>query len=456
MKRSKIQNMFLEIFPIILVVFIFLILNKLTPLIADDYCFSMAGKDGSRTSSISDILRWLYNYYMTWSGRSIAHFFALFCLFVGKSFFNIANTIVYCGFILLIQFHGTGSLKKINSMLFLGISIALWFLVPSWGQNFLWLDGSCNYLWTTTVVLLFLVPFRKKNDNASYKMNAWLFILFFFLGVLAGWSNENMSTAVLFLLIAYFSVKIAKKERIAAFEISGMLGFLIGFIFLVTAPGNTHRAIVIGSHLFKQSGLDVGLLCHRIHSVTKKLIYENRITFWLSLLLGSYIVFYKKKKINLFTMLYFLAGLMCVYSMIGSPIFPARACLSGVAFFSITVLSLFGQIEINIDQIIKKRLIFWVTLVGLLVFSYSFVYAWKDIVSVYLKYKNREEYILSQKAKGIMDIFVEGPVCAKNKHTALYEIGDIYADNSHWINKGFSCYYGVNSITAVENSEERT
>jgi hypothetical protein len=67
------------------------------------------------------------------------------------------------------------------------------------GQNFLWLDGSCNYLWTTTIILLFLVPFRKITDNNLYAMNAVSSVLFMFLGALAGISNENSSAAVLFL-----------------------------------------------------------------------------------------------------------------------------------------------------------------------------------------------------------------------------------------------------------------
>jgi hypothetical protein len=214
---------------IFLVAGINLALNILTPLVADDYGFSLLGKNGGHTQSISDILtHCMKNYYITQGGRVVGFFVSAFWTFVGKPVFNIANTAVYIAFILLLQFHSTGSLKKINVSLFALINIALWFLVSAWGEVFLWLVGACFYLWTTTLVLLFLVPFRKRSDDANYKLNSIQSVGFFVLSLLAGCSNENTGIAVLTSLTGYFVVRYSK-EKIVLFEIIGFIGFLVGY-----------------------------------------------------------------------------------------------------------------------------------------------------------------------------------------------------------------------------------
>ena len=100
------------------VIGIFLALNIFTPLVGDDYVYSLLGKDGGHTQSIFDILNFCKSYYLDWGGRIIAHLFVAFWLFVGKPLFNIANTAVYIFFILLLQFHSAGSIKKIKIFTF--------------------------------------------------------------------------------------------------------------------------------------------------------------------------------------------------------------------------------------------------------------------------------------------------------------------------------------------------
>jgi hypothetical protein len=46
----------------------------------------MVGKNGGHTSSIADIFNALHSYYMGWGDKVLAHFLAMFRLFVGKSF----------------------------------------------------------------------------------------------------------------------------------------------------------------------------------------------------------------------------------------------------------------------------------------------------------------------------------------------------------------------------------
>ncbi|WP_439647456.1 DUF3329 domain-containing protein [Brucepastera parasyntrophica] len=265
-------------------------MNVLTPMIADDYLYSFVYNTDERVSSISDIFYSQYRHYMEWGGRSVAHFLAQLFLFLGKSFFNICNTIVYCIFICLVYFHICGTLADMKLWLLSAIHILLWFSVPVWGQNFLWLTGSCNYLWTTTIILFFLMPFRKKSMDTSYSIHIILSILFLVLGIITGWCNENAGAATLVILTGYSIRKIFKKEKFALFEILGIIGFIIGFYFLLAAPGNYVRMKEFDRH-----GNMVLHLLKRFFDISKDFFSNGYILAGISVLIGVELLVYEKK-----------------------------------------------------------------------------------------------------------------------------------------------------------------
>jgi hypothetical protein len=248
-----------------------------------------------------------------------------------------------------VQFHITGKHTKPNPVLCLALNIFFWFFVPAWGQVFLWLTGSCGYLWPTTIILLFLAPFRKRQDNPEYKLNIPLSILFFFAGILAGWGAENASAAALFLLIAYFVINIIKKNKFTLFEILGVIGFFIGFSLLIAAPGNYAR-----NEVFKQ--MDWGysndplllMLINRFVSVTKIFITNHGLLLVLISLFFSFdLLYHQKRKLSVFSYFYFLAVLASTYSMVLSPTFPDRAFFIVTVFSVITLGNILTQIELR-------------------------------------------------------------------------------------------------------------
>jgi len=347
----------------------FFVLNVYTPLIADDFSYSL------RVHSVSDIFILRYNDYFHWGGRWIAHFFAQIWLLVGKPFFNVANTIVYCFFLFLVQFHITGRYIKQNHGIFLALNIFFWFFTPAWGQNFIWLTGSCNYLWTTTIILFFLVPFRKRHDNPEYKMNIPLSVLFFFVGIFAGWCNENSGAAVLCLLIAYFITKIFRKDKFAFFEILGAVGFLIGFSLLIAAPGNYARAEVFQQNNWGYSNEPLLLmLFYRSVSITKMFIKNHGLLFVsISFFLGFDLIYHQRRKILVFSYFYFLAVLTGTYSMVLSPAFPDRAFLIVIVFLVISLGSILAQMEFQIYSVIKRNIAVFAIVALISRYLFSFV-----------------------------------------------------------------------------------
>ncbi len=98
---------------------------------------------------------------------------------------------------------------------------------------------------------------------------------------------------------------------------------------------------------------------------------------------------------------------------------------------------------------IKKGMILFTA--GL--FFITFVSMLDTMISSYeitVQTKEREHYILEQKAQGNMDIIT--PVIThkyplRSHHDALTGLSDIQTDPSFWINQVLADYYGVHSIT---------
>jgi hypothetical protein len=444
-KPEKIFNIFLFLLPSL----IFFMLNYFTPLVGDDYPLSFIWGTTQRISSLSDFFISSQNAYMTYGGRSVAVFLTQIMLFIGeKNVFNIINTIVYNAFILLVIFHSSGTLKNIKPVYFILINIVFWFFVPVWGECFLWLGGTCFYLWTTILILLFLIPYRLKLDNPDYNINNILSILFLFLGVLAGWSIENSGAAVLVLLLFYFIAK--KKEKVSLFEILGFIGFLIGLTFLLAAPGNYARIVRTEVKIYNHEFF-INIIKSFIRCTKKLLTREIYILISLLILFGFDLVIHLKRKLNKFIWCYVIAGFAGIYSMVLSPSFTTRPTFIIVVFFIIVILNLYEQIKGEMPEIIKRNkcVILLLIFIG---FGGSLITASQRIWTIRSLWRSRSEYILSQKKAGNVDLELNILFNDQftDKHGVLYECPDITKTPDSLLNRTIAAYYGVKTITGIE------
>ena len=166
-----------------------LVLNLLTPLLADDYSYSLS-TDNTKINSLMDIINYQIQHYLHWGGRTVAHTIAQCFLMFPKFIFSIVNSLMYIILIYLIYLHAKDNSTTQKPILLLLIHLGLWFLLPVFGQTCLWLVGSCNYLWTTVIILLLLLQYRKSSgNNDTIKQVIGTFLL----GIIAGWTNENTS-----------------------------------------------------------------------------------------------------------------------------------------------------------------------------------------------------------------------------------------------------------------------
>ncbi|EEU77472.1 DUF6056 family protein [Enterococcus faecalis] len=236
--RSKLNTKKLFMGLVISTFLIMLILNNLTPLLADDYVYLY------KTKNWFTILADEYNQYVTWTGRSVVHVIARIFLLLPKGIFNVFNAlaytiVTYLVYRLTLQKQG----EKYNSFRFIIIQVLFWLFIPAFGEVFLWETGSANYLWGSLIILSFLYVYHREiiEEHVFTKTKLMIFLMFA-LGILAGWCNENTSGGALLIVLGYLGWQFYTKRKLSLWMFTGVVGNIIGLALMVLAPGNKVRA----------------------------------------------------------------------------------------------------------------------------------------------------------------------------------------------------------------------
>jgi hypothetical protein len=136
-----------------------LALNLLTPLLADDYLYAFSFATGERITSVGDIFPSLAAHAATMNGRLTPHFFVQLFVMLPRWIFAILNSFVYLALLLGMVRLSARVGERYPWRLLLIVSGAVFLLPPAFGQSFLWLAGSVNYLWCDALMVWLLVPF---------------------------------------------------------------------------------------------------------------------------------------------------------------------------------------------------------------------------------------------------------------------------------------------------------
>ena len=255
-KKRNINYLSIIIFILIFILIFFLNVN--TPFVADDFN-NMFVEGNIRITNISQVIsNQIYRYYNT-NGRVIAHIIGGVILIFDKKIINVINSIGFC-LLLYIVYRYTdltesyGEIKhkkhkniineskmKINihnALFILLVFLLIWKFTPTFGQDFLWVIGAANYMWTNIILLSVLFIARKIAvlDKAIEKTSFLLFTIA--LSVIAGWTNENSVPAVLLILLYYIVKMYIDENKNIIIIVFIFFSMLSGFLIMVTAPGN--------------------------------------------------------------------------------------------------------------------------------------------------------------------------------------------------------------------------
>lgn len=438
MNTEKKKSLFL-LLVCFLVLFVF---NTITPYNGDDFDYKLVFGTGRVVSSFSDVVESQVTHYLTHGGRSVAHTLAQIFLLLPKWVYNIAASLVYTLFMYIIM-RLMQEKKEWNAKLLFLVLIISWFGFGVWGETFLWLIGACNYLWTTLFVVSLVLLCQQNHQYEGWRKYA-LPVFAFFLAIIAGWSNENTSVALSAMLISYilFFAKV-RKEKVAPYLYTALVGAVIGLLILLLAPGNYTRLDEIALHGYEKINFFVTVICRGL-IYTGVVLYTNMPIFIL-IFIGL-----KRSKHSLslfqdtFLGVYLIGIFFTTYSMVLSPQFPPRA----VVFDTVLLMLVLHLLWKDKPFMFTKRNLS----IMLCVWSISLVLAFIGDVKMYRDTQLCFRTIEEQRDKGIRDVVlpVNPSAWGIENHCELSPFSKLYGDTHNWKNEAQAKYFGVDTISVKE------
>lgn len=212
---------------VVIMLGIFYTLVSMYPLYGDDFTYHFVFPECNQiVRDISDVFVSQKEHWYMCNGRFLVHFLVQTFLIYDVVYFNIANTICYavcCG--VMARF-----LSKdffVRNWWF--ILISFWLLMPSPASVMFWVSGSLNYLWTSCLILVFLILLLSGNP----KKEAAAIIV----GLAAGNGHESMAFGVFVFLFVYAFVF----PRKSALFYAALVALVIGICSNVLAPSTFSR-----------------------------------------------------------------------------------------------------------------------------------------------------------------------------------------------------------------------
>ena len=208
----------------------------------DEYNYSHIAWTDDKLSSIQDIITSQKSMYQQWTGRVPVHMTIQILLYLGTWLYQLINPIIMCIFIILLanMVYTNKSYMRIILALFL-----ICFTIEGFGEKFVWLSGSINYLWTNVLMLAMMFFYYhhivESKNNITIKQGIPLIILSFF----SGWSQENVAfvlgSFIIIIAIIYRKKILSFDKKQKAWFIGSVIAFGMGAILLIFAPGNFNR-----------------------------------------------------------------------------------------------------------------------------------------------------------------------------------------------------------------------
>lgn len=437
--------------------------NFCTPLYMDDYAYAFVwehdfgnlviGQDYTsfvRINSMGDIFLSMQAHYFNWGGRLLAHTLASFFIWQGKYLFNAANTLIFLMNILLIYWLATGEIRfeKLQTRYICMIFLLLWFCNPDFvGTNF-WLIGSCNYAWMGAIQLFFILQYSQSNFRTETVKDKtlWKRPGMFLLGLMTGGTNENSGLVVIFLVMALVW-RMKKEKRLEAWMIYGVFGGWLGWLLLISAPGNFMR-----NTLMLEMGADQELRPFFMHGIALGV----DLFFLLPMLICLYYFKRRYRKwlgtIDVrrleYIRLFALCGIANLLLMMLSPIYPVRAGFASIALICVSVVAAVQNFDEQVTLFFKNSIGNLIKAIfGCCVLLNLWGVAWGEI-QIYQYHKNYLNPVLQ--ANIGQDVLLD-PLYIPDDilKLSLFHVGlqQVRRDRNYWYNRAVARYYGVKSIT---------
>jgi len=429
----------------------FYFLNTLYPIYLDDWFYSFNMVNGERIDGFISIIQSQQEHYFAWGGRVILHSIAQFLLWIGKSWADLLNTLAYLAFTISVYLICNKG-NRVSVIVFILISIFFWFSLPSFSQNILWKTGSANYLWGGLILFSFVYLYVSHYIDGKSVDNSIKGAGMFFLGLLAGWTNENMALALIFFLIILLILLKLQKKKVPQWMIFGLVGAAIGCVLLLLSPGNLVRRTNDLWVAHKIREIEPSFYFYRFVTVTKLSFYFLLKPFLVYIVL-FFIHLWKGKRDNrkdviLLSLLFLSTSAVATFAMSGSPMFPERAWFGIIALLITASMILYANIEFKTLKV--KIVNYSLFAVVLFIFIISCKENYNELKRFRKVCEERDKMILSEKERGIQNIVINDYFFQEKRSPLIVlDLQDWLMIDPGW-DKRISKYYGVKSIVFRE------
>ncbi|MCL2804974.1 MAG: DUF6056 family protein [Treponema sp.] len=459
---------------IILCFFLFLIINRITPLIGEDYTLTaynyFTGPENI-LSFFKDVFNRIIIQSQGWNVRLGEQLSILFGS-MNPVVFDISNAIVSVLFIHLIYMYAfpskTTDYGKAAICGILSFALILLFQ-PVIGEVFFWRTGSTNFLWGVTILLIFTLPIYYVFCGIDILSGRKITIILHTLtGFFAGFTNENtvISTIALYAVTIIF-VCFIKRERIKFWMVTSFGTLFLGFLYMLFAPSTAHRVSFYREILGITSNFNIETILSRIPIIWIGLI-KNYLVYFLLLfvLFIAFLVFQAigkttREKTGLtinYSMPYcfirntvlLLISSLSVTAMAASPYYVPRAFFGFSFFMLVTIIYCFYHLINRNKKLFKIAVIITSLILIPAAFEYSRIYSTHSHYNDFVK--KRAEYLTSTADGGQTSAEY---VRYDNKHDARILMHEWWIYDGDRFDNRFSGYYGLDCIfIKIDNTQE--
>jgi len=409
-----------------------LLCNHWTDLIADDYryCFSYA--DDTRIESVAQIFPSMSAHRQSMNGRVVPHFLVQLFLLLPKGIFDAVNALFFVLLIWLLHALAVGKGLP-NPVLACILFFAFWAFQPDFGQVFLWLTGSVNYLWCGVFSLLWLLPLVKSFRDGAEPGRAVkvLYVLFSFP---VGAYSENGTVALVAMWLAFAAVDwFWFKKCPARWKLLALAAMLAGFAYMMSAPAETVN---------KSAEMTIPVLLGNFVETGRMYL-----RFWpLLLCFPLFYVLAIYRKVDVKTRL--LSLVLLFGSLAGQFVLTFALYCAGRSMHIALVLLLAADAVMlsRLYDLPGRNLLIALCCAGVLLMARSCSIGLPDIRDTHYLLQYNEDFISDCAARGEREVQLPRPY-AKSSWSALEGLAYLNTeDPGDWPNVYMAKYYGVDKV----------
>lgn len=212
--------------------------HRFIPFMMDDLWYGTNLVTGEKLHSFQDVVESMVWHFYNWGGRCMTHGVLQLTLMSGELCADIMNVTMT----LLLTFLVCIIIRQRKLSVFLIVHSMIFSMNANVKMSMLWQSGTANYVYSSVWILVFIWPYMRALQDPEKRPLPLAALWLMPIGLLAGWSNENMGPAC-FLAASGITVYLWRmRKKPAMWMFVGVIFSLAGSVLVVAAPGNFLRS----------------------------------------------------------------------------------------------------------------------------------------------------------------------------------------------------------------------